>query len=254
MSDHPGPLPDKTKDILIRIAAVLLALAVWQLAAMLIDSSILLVTPVEVIRRACTLWREDGFWSVIGFTFAHIAAGYVLAVTAGTALAFLSAKSQAAEILLRPWAVSFRTVPVASMVVIFLIWVSAKNLSVIISFLVVFPVIYGNVLTGLKNLDGSLREMARVFRISFLKELRYIILPQLRPGLLNACSVTAGMAWKAGIAAEIIGTPAGSVGKMIYQSKIWLDTDDLFAWTLVLVLLSLIFEKAVVALLKKALG
>ncbi len=236
-----------------KAAAVLLALLVWQIAAMLIDSRILISTPLAVLKRLLTIWQEEGFWKTVFFTLSHIAAGYVLAVAAGLLAAFAAAWNRWIEVLLRPWVVTFRSVPVASMVVIFLIWVSSRNLSVIISFLVVFPVIYTNTLAGLKARNRELSEMAAVFRLSAGRRLRYITLPQIRPHLLSACSVTAGMAWKAGVAAEVIGTPPASIGKMIYQSKIWLNTDDLFAWTLILVLLSVLFEKAVTALLKKIL-
>ena len=239
------------KTILQKAAAVFLALLVWQLAASVISSSILLVTPLEVLRRLLTIWREEGFFRVLFFSFSHIAGGYLLAVCAGILAAFLSARFPAAETLLWPWVTCFRSVPVASMVVIFLIWVSARNLSIIIAFLVVFPVIYNNVLTGLKNLDHEKEELARVFRLSAGRKLRYITLPQIRSYLASAASVTAGMAWKAGVAAEIIGTPPLSVGKMIYQSKIWLDTDDLFAWTVILVVLSVLFEKCITSLLKR---
>lgn len=230
-----------------------MALLFWQLAAMLTDSSILIASPAAVLRRFLVLWREDGFLQIICFSFSHIAAGYLLTCAAGFLLALAAAAYPVIETLLWPWVVSIRSVPVASMVVIFLIWVSSRNLSVIISFLVVFPVVYNNILSGMKHLDRDLEEMAAVFNIGRLKHFRFIVLPQLRSYILSACSVTAGMAWKAGVAAEIIGTPPFSIGKLIYQSKIWLDTEQLFAWTLMLVILSVLFEKAVTALLKRLL-
>ncbi|MBQ8933827.1 MAG: ABC transporter permease subunit [Lachnospiraceae bacterium] len=230
---------------------ILLALLIWQAASMLVSSSILLSSPLDVLLRLGTIWREEGFFRILLFTISHIAGGYLLALCSGILLAFLAARFSVIEMLLWPWVTCFRSVPVASMVVIFLIWVSSRNLSVLISFLVVFPVIYNNVLTGLKNVDRRMLELAQVFRLPAGRKLRYIVLPQIRPYLVSAASVTAGMAWKAGVAAEIIGTPPLSVGKMIYQSKIWLDTDDLFAWTLILVVLSVLFEKLFTALLKK---
>jgi len=233
-----------------KLGAVLIALLFWQLAAKHIDSSILMATPVEVLKRLTTIWRDDGFVEVILFTLTRISLGYLLAVAAGLLAAFAANAYRAIEVLLSPWVAAFRAVPVASMIVILLIWVSAVNLSVIVAFLVVFPVVYTNMLAGLKARSTALWEMAKVFTMSRGKYLRYVLLPQLKPYMLSACSVTAGMAWKAGVAAEVIGTPPRSVGKMIYQSKIWLNTADLFAWTMILVLLSVIFEKLFITLLK----
>ena len=246
--------PHKLRLIAEKIGAVLLALLFWQFAATLIDSSILIVTPIDVLKRLGTIWREPGFAGTVAFTLSRIAVGYICAVLAAVIAAFAAARFRLLEILLAPYVMCCRAVPVASVIVMLLIWIKAANLSIVISFLVVFPVVYTNLLAGLKSLDLNLLEMAYVFRMSGIRRLRYIILPQLTPYLLSSCSVTAGMAWKAGVAAEVIGTPARSIGKMIYQSRIWLNTEDLFAWTLVLVLLSIIFERVCVGLLKAWLG
>lgn len=234
--------------------AVAVALVFWQLAAMNIRQSILLVTPAAVARRMCTIWQAEGFFPSIWFTFYHISLGFLLGALLGCALAALANKLPFAEVLLWPWMATIRSVPVASFVVICLIWLSAQNLSIFISFLIVLPVVYQNMLTGLRALDPSMKEMAQVFRLPRQRHLVYITLPQLRPYLLSACTVTTGMAWKAGVAAEIIGTPNGSVGKMLYQAKIYLDTDDLLAWTAMIVLVSVLSEKLFLLALRRLLN
>lgn len=147
------------------------------------------------------------------------------------------------ETLLWPFFVTIKTVPVASFVVICLIWLSAENLSVFISFLIVLPVVYGNVLEGLKSEDKLMLEVGTVFKMPPLRKVLYIHLPQLKPFLMSACATALGMAWKAGVAAEIIGTPDGSIGKQLFYSKIYLDTDDLLCWTVIIVIISVLFEK-----------
>ena len=234
-----------------RALAVLLALVVWQIAAMCIHQRILLATPLEVIRRLGTIWQTDGFWASVFFTLWHIVGGFLLGIAAGILLAALAYRFPIFEDLLWPWMAVVKSVPVASFVVICLIWLSARNLSIFISFLVVVPMIYQNTLTGLRGMDVQLSEMASVFCMPWYRRLRYLTLPQLAPHLLSACTVTAGMAWKAGIAAEIIGTPNGSIGRQLYLAKIYLDTDDLLAWTVIIVILSVVWEKVFVWVLKK---
>lgn len=236
-----------------KVGAVLLALTFWQIAAMRIHSRILLVTPIAVIRRLFTIWQVNGFFSAIWFTFYHIAGGFVLGLVLGILLAFLAAKISWLEILFWPWMVTIKSVPVASFVVICLVWLSVQNLSIFISFLIVLPVVYQNVLTGLKSSNIEMEEMASIFRLSPMRKLKYITIPHLRPYLLSACTVTAGMAWKAGVAAEIIGTPAGSIGKMLFLAKTYLATDDLLAWTVIIVAVSVLSEKCFIWILKKIL-
>lgn len=233
-----------------RIFAVILVLLLWQIAAMSINQKILLVTPVEVIKRMATIWQVEGFASSIQFSFCHIAGGFFIALILGVLLASLAGRFKWVETLLWPFMVTVKTVPVASFVVICLIWLSAQNLSVFISFLIVLPVVYGNMLEGIKSEDKAMLEVGKVHRMPFIRRLSFIHLPQLKPFILSACSTALGMAWKAGIAAEIIGTPDGSIGKQLYYAKIYLDTDDLLCWTVIIVIISVAFEKLVMWLLR----
>ena len=242
------------KEVLKKVGAALLALTFWEIAALLIHQRILLVTPVAVARRLCTIWRVEGFARAIWFSFYHIAGGFLLGLILGCLLAYLAAKHPVVETLLWPWMATIKSVPVASFVVICLIWLSARNLSVFISFLIVIPIIYQNVLEGLRAENREMQEAATVFQLPWRKRFRYIELPKLRPFLLSACRVTTGMAWKAGIAAEIIGVPNGSIGKMLYTAKIYLDTDDLLAWTVIIVVISVVAEKVFLAGLSRLLN
>ena len=229
---------------------MLFALLLWQIAAMCVNQRILLASPVDVLKRLCTIWQVENFWGTVWFSFYHIAGGFLAALALGVLLAALSARFPFVETLLWPFMVTVKTVPVASFVVICLIWLSAQNLAVFISFLIVLPVVYGNVLQGIKSEDKGMTELGRVFRMPFVRRIAYIHLPQLKPFILSACSTALGMAWKAGVAAEIIGIPDGSMGKQLYYAKIYLDTDDLLCWTLIIVIISVLFEKLFMYVLK----
>ena len=147
--------------------------------------------------------------------------------------------------------VVIKSVPVASFIILALIWMGSARLPLFISFLMVFPVIYGNTLQGLKSTDPQLLEMARLFRVPWARRLRYIHLPALEPFLLAGCSTALGMSWKAGVAAEVIGVVGGSIGERLYEAKIYLETADLLAWTVVIVAVSALFERLFLALLRR---
>jgi NitT/TauT family transport system permease protein len=165
-------------------------------------------------------------------------------------LAILSAKFALISELLAPIMLAIKSVPVVSFIILALIWFSSKNLAVLISFLMVLPIIYTNTLTGIHNLDKDLAEMARVFRLPFARRLRYIEAPQIMPFFYSGCEIALGLCWKSGIAAEVIGIPKGSIGERLQQAKVYLDTPDLFAWTVVIVLISYLFERLVLSILK----
>lgn len=225
--------------------AVVFWLVVWQLVSFELNSELLLVSPIKVIIRLGQLMVTLVFWKSVLFTLSRIALGFFMAAVSGCVLAAVASRYRRVRELLAPLMVTIKSVPVASFIILALIWFSSRNLSVLISYLMVLPVIYTNMLNGIQSVDRQLLEMAQVFRISGFRTVRTIYLQHLLPFLYSACSVSLGLSWKAGVAAEVIGIPRGSIGECLQQAKIYLDTPDLFAWTLVIVILSLVFEKMV---------
>lgn len=242
---------NKKKNRTIRLWAVAVWLLVWQAVSTSIGQEILLVSPVVVLRRLTQLIQETSFWQSIGFSLVRILGGFLLAMAAGSVLAGLSARFRRIRELLAPAVLTVKAVPVASFIILVLIWVPSRNLSVVISFLMVFPIIYTNVLDGILSTDPKLLEMASVFEVPRMVQIRYIYVSQILPFFRTGCSIGLGLCWKAGVAAEVIGIPDGSIGENLYNAKVYLNTPDLFAWTVVIVLISLIFEKLFLAAVDK---
>ena len=230
--------------------AVIFWLLVWQAAAMWVNDPIFLASPLAALKRLGQLVGEAAFWQSVLFSVGHILLGFVLSAVLGVALAALAYRFHIVRELLAPVSATVKSIPVASFVILVLLWVPSRQLSIIISILIGFPIIYANVLTGLDSTDPRLIEMARLFRVPFLRQLRAIYLYEVLPFLRSGLSIAIGLCWKSGVAAEVIGVPKGSIGEKLYQSKIYLETADLFCWTLVIVLLSIGCEK----LLKLLLG
>lgn len=225
-------------------------LVIWQAAAQAVGQAVFLPSPVQVLRALAGLLPTLPFWGRVGFSLLRIAAGFGLGVCSAVLLAALAAAAPAAEILLRPLLLVVKATPVASFIILALVWMPSRELSVFISFLMVLPVVYASTLEGIRQTDAGLLEMAKVFGVAPLRRVRAIYLPGVLPYFTGACSAALGLAWKSGIAAEVIGLPGGSVGEALYEAKIFLCTDEMFAWTLVVILASLAFEKAVLALLR----
>lgn len=237
-----------------RLLAFAIALIVWQVASMLVGERVFLASPVDVALRFLTLFGELSFFSIFFYSLARVLLGYLAGLVLGCLLAVPAARFPLVETLLYPYMVTIRSVPVASFVVLALLWFSSGALSGLISFLIVLPIVYNGVLSALRATNRQLDEMALVFRISFFDRLRCIYVPQVRPALLAAATTSMGLAWKSGVAAELIGIPEGSIGLELYRAKLYLDTPALFAWTLVIVLGSLACEKLFAALLRLLLG
>lgn len=250
MSAENNKASETPRDALRRTGAVAFWLLVWQLASMAVGSELLLAGPVAVLVRLSQLVPTAAFWSTVGFSLARIAAGFAVAFVLGLLLGLAAHRWHALAELLAP-AVSFlKSVPIVCVIVLLLMWVGSVRVSAIAVFLAVFPAIYFSVLEGRSAADPGLGELLRVMGVSGWRRFLADTWQQLLPYLVATCRNACGMAWKAGVAAELIGSPRGSMGERIYQAKLLLETGDLFAWTIVVVALSWACEKAFLALLR----
>lgn len=235
----------------LKLWSILLWLAVWEVASLALDQPILCVSPIAVLKRLFSLARTVLFWQSVFFSLSRIACGFFCGIFTGTVFAVLAARFKRISELFAPLILLAKTIPVASFVILALIFIPSRNLSVFISFLMVMPVTYTNILNGIHSTDKELLEMAKVFSLSPFQTIRYIYVSQVLPFFQSACSISLGLCWKSGIAAEVIGIPRGSIGENLYNAKIYINTADLFAWTFVIIILSVCFEKLIRLLLNK---
>lgn len=236
----------------VRLWATGFWLAVWQLAGMWVGQEFLLATPLASLRALAGLVCQQAFWGAVGFSLCRITAGFLLAAVLAALLGTAAARHRLIGALLSPLLAAVKATPVASFIIVALIWVPSRSLSVLISFLMVFPVLYLCIREAVESLDGELREMADVFRVPPLRRVRYLYLPEILPRFRAAASAALGLSWKAGVAAEVIGIPAGSLGERLYEAKIYLNTPELFAWTATIVAVSAGMERLTLWLLRLA--
>lgn len=230
---------------------ILFWLCVWQFAAVVTQNDILLVGPVQVGGALLQNVTETDFLRIVFGSTGRIGLGFFAALFCGILFGTIGYRYVWLEEFLAPVMAVLKSVPVASFVVLLLIWFGSDKLSFFISFLIVFPNVYVNTTAGLKSADRQLLEMAGVFGMNGWNRLLFLYRPALMPYLRSSLKISLGMSWKSGVAAEVIGMPGYSLGERIYMSKIYLDTAGLFAWTLLVILLSLLFEKVVLYGLKR---
>lgn len=226
-------------------------LLLWQGAALLVGEELLLPAPLPVLGRMAALLFRGGFWASCLHSLGRVLLGFLLGVAAGCALAVLSAALPPARAFLAPAMAAVKATPVASFVILALVWIRGQNLSVFISFLMVLPLVWQNVGQGITAADPALLEMAAVYRLPLRARLRAVYLPAVLPHLLSALRVGLGFAWKAGIAGEVIAIAPGSIGLELYNAKTHLEMVDLFAWTGFIILLSVALERGMLALLRR---
>lgn len=226
--------------------AVVLWVLVWWGAAKKIGIELILPTPLAVIKAMGKLCAEKGFFGNVFFSMLRILSGFGLGAVIGTLFAILSYLILPVKIFLAPILKVVRATPVASFILIAILWLPSNVVPAFIALLMVVPIVYGNVYKALDGTDRRLIEMARVYGLDMPKRIVYLYVPTLLPYLGAALTTSLGLAWKSGIAAEVLCVTKDSIGEGLYLSKIYFETAELFAWTVTVVIMSVILEYAAV--------
>jgi len=242
----------KVRKPLKRLAIAVAWLVIWQLIALLVNNQILLASPLEVIATLATNVVTAAFWSSIGFSFVRIVGGFLVAFVLGMLIGALASYFKALGEFLDPAIQFIKSVPIVCFIVLLLIWFGSNLVSAIAVFLVAFPAIYSAVFEALRTRNRQLSQLLKVFQVGSIKRALVFYWPTLLPFLLSVSRMAVGMSWKSGIAAELIGLPFGSIGVDIYHAKLTLSSAELFAWTAVIVLISLACEKLFLLALRKS--
>ena len=225
------------------IAVALFWIAVWGIVSFRVNSEFLLPSPTTVAKALYELALSAEFWTIAALSLVRVVLAILFSLVIGTALAVITSRIALFDTLLSPVIGVIKSTPVASFIILALLWIERDLLPVFITALIVVPIVWSNVSEGIRSTDKSLMDVAKVYKFSPLKKLMRLYVPSVAPFFMAACRSSLGMAWKAGISAEILSTPQKAIGTELYFSKTYLETPTLFAWTLVVIVLSIIIEK-----------
>lgn len=231
------------KKLLKLTLALAFWLGLWLLLSKRVGIELLVPSPKSVLLTLKEMLTQNEFYETCARSFLRITGGYILGVTAGTVLGTLISFSSVLKCIFGPFLTAVKTTPVVSFIILALLWIERDGVPVFITFLMVMPIVAAGIMTGIESADDALLEMAKAYKMSFWKKLKYIYLPSAVPSFISGCETAIGLGWKAGVAAEVICMSKGTVGKALKDSQVYLETAELFAWTAVIIIISLILEK-----------
>lgn len=234
------------------IFAALFWIGAWQIVYLAVGQDILVASPAQVWNRISELLTKKEFWLTVLFSMCRIVQGFFWGVLLGIAASVLSEISSVAKALIRPMVGIIKATPVASFIILALVWMKSPMVPVFASALIVLPILWSNLSEGIRKTDSGLLQMAKMYEFGKIGTVRSVYLPSVLPYFTAACTTGMGMAWKGGVAAEVLSSLPLSLGGEIYRSKIYLETVDLFAWTAVVVLLSVVLERTLLWTVKAA--
>ena len=234
----------KKARILIYALGIIFWVLVWYAAASLANRDLLLKIPLplETVKILISDLGSKTLWQSVLSSMGHIALGYIGALILGIALGLASGKSEIFKAFTSPVQHLVRAVPVAAFIIIAWLWIPSGILPSFISGLMVLPIIWSHTDAALSSIDEKYIEMAKVYGMNGRDIVFKIKLPLMSPQLRTGCITALGIAWKAGIAAEVICNPSGTLGALLQGAKASVEYGQVFSVTLMIVILSLIFE------------
>jgi NitT/TauT family transport system permease protein len=179
----------------------------------------------------------------MAYTFYRVCLAVGVSFVSGVVGAIWSSKSSFIKAFLQPFITLLKTTPVMAVVMLALLWLNSSTMPILVGFLMCFPIVYTNLLVGIENRDETVFEMAKVYRVKRKVFIFKLYIPSLLPSIYSALSLSFGLAWKAVIAAEVLAAPKYGMGYHLLTSKIYLETDRLFSWVILIVVFSTILER-----------
>lgn len=238
------------KKLIKKILIFAFWILMWQVLYLLVNEPLFLAGPKDTFYSLIGLICSADTYRIILRSMGKMIFGFCISLLAAVMIAFAAWRIVLIREGLTPLLSFFKAVPIASVIILFLAWFTSSGISVFIAGFVAFPILYFEVLASLDRIDAGILEVLRVYKVPFIKRLRYVYWPAVCGQMEQTARIAVGMCIRAGVAAELIGVPMRSIGEKLYKAKLYLDIDDLFAWTFLIVTAGYLCERLLIGVMK----
>jgi len=236
-------MKNSTKNIII-FASVAVLLILWEIVSVSAGSEQIMPGPWATLKATARLLVGKGFLLTVLSTVVRGVVSFIIAALLGVSLGTVAGLHEGFDAFMKPWIVVMRSIPVVAFVLLALIWFS-KSTAIFIGVLTMFPIVFTNIVTGIRNVDAKLVEMARFYRVKRRNIIRKVYMPAIAPFMVSGVSNAVGIGWRAIIVGEVLSQPRYGIGAGMQLAQMQLNVEVLIAWTIVAVLLSALFEKII---------
>lgn len=217
---------------------------IWQVQSLRLGLPLVLPSPAEVLRRIAALIPDVRFWQHAGATalrsFYSFFISLVLSIVLGT-MAGLFPRFRG--FIGFPMGI-IKASPVVSFILLAVFWFSTDTVPVFIGLLMTLPIMSGACASGILETDTKILAMARIYGFSLVQKIRYIYVPSVKPYFLSGALTAFSLSWKVVAAAEVICLPKKGIGTALQTAKTHIETAEVFAYTIAIIVLSYICERA----------
>lgn len=224
---------------------------VWHIIYVIVNKPILIPSPFNTIKALIEMTKQKQFYLDAGFTVIRVVTGVAVSMGIGSSTALVSYFFPLFKDILHPMVKLIQSTPVMAIIIVALVWFPSIYVPIFVCFLMCYPIAYNHTLTGLYSVDKDLLEMSKIYAVKKRYIITDIYLPHLRGATISILHLSMGMAWKVVIAAEVLAAAKKSIGYNMLNAKVYLETEQLFAWIIIIVFLSSVGESISIHLMEK---
>ncbi len=232
----------RLNNVILKLAAIVFWLLIWHIVSTTVSLQIVLPTPMSVLNKLLELATTKKFWTAIYFSFVKIIAGIGIGIILALIISALTAKVKTFNAIFSVPLNVIKSTPVASFIIMALVWIKSGYIATFVTAVMVLPIVWANMHEGIISVVKKSIEVGKCYNFTLKKYLKYIYFPHLRPFFISSLTSAAGLGWKAGIAAEVIASPKDAIGAYLNDAKVYLETEEMFAWTVAIIVLSALIQ------------
>lgn len=226
-------------------------LGLWKILSLWVGASIIIPSPEETFNACFLLLGRSDFYTDVWHTVARSLTGFFIALALALLMGITAGTYQVVYILFKPLVSITKATPTMSVILLALIWLHTEIAPILVGFLVIFPLLYSNIVEGIKSVDPKLLEMASMYQVKKKRMITELYLPSLSSHLTTAAATALGLNLKVIIAAEVLSQPRNCIGTSLQMEQINLNTAGVFAWTIIAILISSFFDYSLTLLRKR---
>ncbi len=226
------------KDKEFSLLSKLILIGLWALLSGLIDKEVILPSIGSTIVSLIDIIRAPGFLGIILHSLLRSAIGFIISLLLAMVLGIISSYSRFVYQLMQPVLNFLSSIPTMAIIILALIWLDNEIVPMFVGFIMVFPILYETVLKGILNVDKNIMEMAKLYKVDRFTIIRDIYIPSIFINLSSVLTSAVNINLKMVIAGEVLSQPKLAIGSNLQMEKMYLNTPGVFAWIIIILVIS----------------
>lgn len=222
--------------------SIIALILIWAFVAFIVDNEVKIPSPYATLLSFIEIVRDGKFFLRLGNTLFRVIISFTISFSLAIFLGVLSGFINPIYYLLKPLLLLQRSIPTMAVILLALIWLNRELAPILVGGLIVFPVLYTSVVTGIRAIDKKLLEMVKVYKLDFKRKLKCLYIPSVKEAIISISAVSMSLCIKVTIAAEVLSQPRFAIGTSFQMEKVAVNTAGVFAWSFIAIIIASIFE------------